>query len=304
MKSGLLLIDKPKGMTSHDVVSSVRRLASQKQVGHAGTLDPLATGLMVVLLGEATKLSDFILNGDKSYIVEALLGVRSDTGDTDGTVLETNLVSVTEAQVLQAVAELQGEFVWPVPIYSAVKVQGQKLYEKARAKEDFTPPCKAMTFYKTEFLGINKDRVQVRLHCSKGSFVRTWVEKLGEKLGCGATVSVLRRESSFPYNLHSAVSLSDDSLLENDRPHWIPFDQTLPDWPIVKVDGLDEKLLKNGQISHKLARFLEIEYMDPRFPGVKVISRKTQDLLAILTKNEQGYSIRRVFLPESAPRKS
>lgn len=296
MKSGLLLIDKPRGMTSHDVVSSIRRLSAQRQVGHAGTLDPLATGLMVVLMGEATKLSDFILSGDKSYIVEALLGVRSDTGDTDGTVLETQEVHVQNDLVMQTVKELQGEFMWPVPIYSAVKVQGQKLYEKARNQEIFTPPSKAMTFYKSEFISFNENRVQVRLHCSKGSFVRTWVEKLGEKLGCGATVSMLRRESSFPYNLESALPLSDEKLLLQDgSPHWVPFDKTLPDWPAFKVSGMDEKLLKNGQISHRLARFLEIEFSAPRFRGIKILDSKDSDLLALLTRDERGFSIRRVF---------
>ncbi len=296
MKNGLLLVDKPKGMTSHDVVSSVRRLAAQKQVGHAGTLDPLATGLMVVLMGEATKLSDFILSGDKSYVVEALLGVRYDTGDTDGSVIETKTVDVTEQKIKAAVEELQGTFQWPVPIYSAMKVQGQKLYEKARAQEVFTPPSKPMTFYKAEFLGATMDRVQVRLSCSKGSFVRTWVEKLGEKLGCGAAVAVLRRESSFPYALQDAVTLTDGRLMTDDPPHWIPFGQALPTWPVVKVEGLEEKLLRNGQISHRLGRFLEIEYMHlPAALGVKVISGKTKDLLAILTRGETGYSIRRVF---------
>jgi tRNA pseudouridine55 synthase len=295
MKNGLLLVDKPKGMTSHDVVSSVRRMASQKQVGHAGTLDPLATGLMVVLMGEATKLSDFILTGDKSYVVEALLGVRYDTGDTDGAVIETKTVDVTEEKIKTAVNELQGTFLWPVPIYSAVKVKGQKLYEKARANEVFTPPSKPMTFYKAEFLGASLDRVQVRLHCSKGSFVRTWVEKLGEKLGCGASVAVLRRESSFPYNLQSAVPLADERLMTKESPHWIPFDQTLPNWPVVRVEGLEEKLLKNGQISHRLGRYLEIEYMPLAAEGVKVVSGRTKGLLAILTRGDTGYSIRRVF---------
>ena len=198
-------------------------------------------------------------------------------------------------KIKATIEELQGTFHWPVPIYSAMKVQGQKLYEKARAQEVFTPPSKPMTFYKAEFIGATVDRVQVRLHCSKGSFVRTWVEKLGEKLGCGAAVAVLRRESSFPYDLQNAVPLADGRLMIDDSPHWIPFGQALPTWPVVKVEGLEEKLLKNGQISHRLGRFLEIEYMHLSAEGVKVISGKTKDLLAILTRGETGYSIRRVF---------
>ncbi len=295
MRSGLLLIDKPKGMTSHDVVSSVRRISSQKQVGHAGTLDPLATGLMVVLMGEATKLSDYILSGDKSYVVEALLGVRSDTGDTDGAVVEKKEVSVNHDQIASAVQALQGDFVWPVPIYSAMKVQGQKLYEKARAGEDFTPPSKNMSFYNVELLSIEADRVRVRLFCSKGSFIRTWVEQLGVRLGCGATVAVLRREMSLPYSLQNAIPL--DEYLPQLEPanHWVPVGEALPDWPVLKVDGMDEKLLKNGQISYKLARFIEIEYSAPQIPGIKVLSRKNSDLLAVLTQSETGYVIKRVF---------
>ncbi len=296
MKNGLLLIDKPKGMTSHDVVHSVRRLSQQKQVGHAGTLDPLATGLMVVLMGEATKLSDYILTGDKSYVVEALLGVKTDTGDTDGETLEQKQVSLKREQIEEAVRSLQGDFVWPVPIYSAVKVKGQKLYEKARAKEEFTPPSKTMRFYTTEFLGVDGDRVRVRLSCSKGSFVRTWVEKLGETLGCGATVSSLCREISFPYSLKDAVPLADYKPQDFESgDYWVPVGKTLPDWPSVPVEGMDEKLLKNGQISYKLARFLEIEYMAPHFTGVKIVDRKNHDLVAILERGENGYSIRRIF---------
>lgn len=294
MKNGLLLIDKPQGMTSHDVVNSVRRITSQKQVGHAGTLDPLATGLMVVLMGEATKLSDFILTGDKSYVVEALLGVRTNTGDTDGAVLESKDVTTSLPEIEKALLSLTGEFLWSVPIYSAVKVKGEKLYEKARKGEIIVTPQKKMRFYNVELISFENNKVRARLFCSKGSFIRVWVEKLGETLGCGATVSMLRRETSQPYSLDNAVPL-DMYGPQNEGAHWVPVSETLPDWPKVVVEGMDEKLLKNGQISHRLARYLEIEYMAPHIPGLRVFSRQSRQLLAVLARGELGYSIQRIF---------
>jgi len=294
MRSGLLLIDKPTGMTSHDVVSSIRRLSSQKQVGHAGTLDPLATGLMVVLMGEATKLSDFILNGDKSYHVQLELGIKTDTGDKDGVVLDRKSFDVTEERIHQAVSALTGEFIWPVPIYSAVKVQGEKLYEKARRGDDFAPPAKTMIFKTVELVKTELPHVEVRLECSKGSFVRTWVEKFGEVLGTYATVTRLRRLTSLPYSLEKAIALENYAAADSGT-HWIPLMETLPDWYSMKLDGLEEKLVRNGQLPHRLARYLEIEFGSRSLPGIKILSRRTGGLIAILTQESKGYAIKRVF---------
>jgi tRNA pseudouridine55 synthase len=298
MRNGLLLLDKPTGITSHDLVHSVRRWSSQRQVGHAGTLDPLATGLMVVLLGEATKLSDYILNGDKAYIVELKLGVTTDSGDSDGAVTAEKPVNVSAEQVEKAVASLRGSFVWPVPIYSAVKTGGKKLYELARANVPVVPPSKPMHFKEVELLNIELPIVKVFLGCSKGSFVRTWVQQLGEALQTGATVVSLRRTASIPYSIDKAVRLDTlaqplaDSFPEGG--HWIPLERTLPDWWSLKVEGVDEKLIKNGQISHKIERFLEIE-CPPASPGVKIHSRRDGSLLALLMKENNRFSIKRVF---------
>ena len=147
MRSGLLLIDKTAGLTSHDLVAKVRKIAQQKQVGHAGTLDPAATGLLVMLLGEATKLSNYILNGDKAYEVIVHLGVKTNSGDMDGEIIEEKTVNVSEEQIVSAVKALQGEFDWPIPIYSAKKQDGKKLYELARENKTIKPPHKIMVFY-------------------------------------------------------------------------------------------------------------------------------------------------------------
>lgn len=294
MRNGLLLIDKPSGITSHDLVYSVRRCFSQKQVGHAGTLDPLATGLMVVLVGEATKLSDFVLNGDKAYIVELKLGLKTDSGDSDGKVLEEKVVDVSEDKIKTAVAALEGSFVWPVPIFSAVKVQGKKLYESARAGLPVEAPKKSMIFKEVRLLEIQGDIVKVFLACSKGSFVRTWVEQLGEMLQTGATVVSLRRTNSIPYSIDRAVTLEALPQVQENGAHWIPLEQTLPEWWAYKVEGQEEKLLKNGQIPHRVERFLEIECPE-NAPGVKIHSRRDNTLLALLTRENNRFSIKRVF---------
>jgi len=303
VRSGLLLIDKPTGMTSHDVVGSVRKISSQKQVGHAGTLDPLATGLMVVLMGEATKLSDYVLNGDKAYTVEIELGLKSDSGDRDGTILEKKDVTVTAEDLVKAADSLRGELQWAVPMFSAVKVDGQKLYDIARnngpeAIMNFKPPIKTMIFKKVQVTRVELPIVEVRLECSKGSFVRTWVEKLGEKLGTGGIVSQLRRTVSIPYSLDKAITLDSykQALETTDAGgHWVPLSESLPGWPAIKIDGLEEKLVKNGQIPHRLSRFLEIEYGQPTIPGVKIMSRRNGALISILTKDSRGFAIKRVF---------
>jgi tRNA pseudouridine55 synthase len=302
MKSGLLLVDKPGGVTSHDVVGACRRLFSRKDIGHAGTLDPMATGLLVILVGKATKLSDFILNGDKSYETTVRLGVVTDTDDITGEVLsETEELNVTLQSVEKAVQSLTGELELKVPIYSAVKVKGKKLYEKARQGEHFEPPQRKMVFKDVELLGFNGQDIRVRFSCSKGSYVRAWGKALGEALGCGATLSELRRVQSQPYAVESSIPL--DELNNRDLEQvenltsWIPLRQTLPTWPLVKVEGQDEKLLMNGQISRRLERFLELEYSSlTSDQGVKVVSKRSGELISLLSfQPPLKFSIRRVF---------
>lgn len=298
MMNGLLLIDKPSKITSHDVVASVRRMTKQKSVGHAGTLDPLATGLMVVLMGEATKLSNYILNGDKSYVVQARLGVKTDTGDKDGAVIVSEDITLPSVEkIQQVVVSLVGTFQWAVPAYSAVKQNGEKLYDMARQGLVFTPPTKPMTFYSAEFIEVNGPLVKIALRCSKGSFIRTWVEKFGEALGTVASVETLRRTQSDPYGIEKAVSLrgaEGQNLIESSS--WIPLEQSLPHWPQIRVEGQEEKLIKNGQIPHSLKRLLEIEF-GFNVPGVKVQSARSKRLLAIVGPNSSAtmYTIHRVF---------
>jgi tRNA pseudouridine55 synthase len=313
---GLLLIDKQPGMTSHDVVARARRILGMRAVGHAGTLDPLASGLLILLIGEGTKVSDYILNGDKAYVVRAKLGLRTDSYDTDGKVLSEQKVdfSSEKSKLEVAVKSLEGDLKLPVPIHSAVKVEGKKLYEHARAGEQIETPIREMGFYDLEILDSGPDWVDVKMLCSKGTFVRAWVNALGEKLGCGATVSSLRRIFSAPFKVEQAINLEELELRWNKReeelgtaerrgeflsPAWVPLRESLPDFKLAWVEGQDERLLRNGQISKglqaQLLRFVSVDTNET--PGVRVLSRETQQMVAILLASPgEFYKIKRVFV--------
>jgi tRNA pseudouridine55 synthase len=305
--NGLLLIDKPIGLTSHDVVGRARRILGHRGIGHAGTLDPLASGLLVLLIGEATKVSDYILNGDKSYELKARLGVATDSMDMTGQVLAEKPVTSSLEQIRAAVGALSGTLTLKVPIHSAVKVDGKKLYEYAHKGE--TPdvvPDREMSFYDVNLVEASQQGVVVRMSCSKGSFIRAWANKLGDDLGCGGTVEALRRVNSHPFDVSQAITLEELAEKWEARterhgrvlgPAWVPLKDALPHFQRVDIDGYCETLLKNGQISKNLqAQLLHHVRIGEAPPPVRVISRETDDLLAILLAENGGfYRIRRVF---------
>lgn len=298
MKDGLLLVNKPKGMTSHDVVVFCRRLFRKKDIGHGGTLDPIATGLLIILIGKATKLSNFISSGDKVYEVTVLLGCETDTDDISGRILhQSGGLNLKYKQISEVVVDLTGSLRLPVPVYSAVKVAGSKLYQKARKGEIFEPPTREMYFGDVKLLCFDNGRVGVDLSCAKGSYVRAWARALGKKLGCGATVESLRRLRSEPYSLEKAVELSVlEDINEADlSSSFIPLNESLPDFPSVRIEGLDEKLISNGQLSRGLRRFLELEFGEGK-PGIKLLSRRSGRLLSVLSYQPPvGFKIQRVF---------
>ncbi len=301
------MVDKPADFTSHDVVANMRRALRQKRIGHTGTLDPIATGLMVMVLGEATKLSDYLVSEDKAYTVQIRLGVTTDTLDRAGKVLTTVTVGVDQTQIRAAVASLSGDFEWAVPAFSAMKVDGEKLYEKARKEVKFETPVKAMSFWDVKTLAVAGDLVTVSLNCSKGSFVRTWVEKLGEKLGTGAMVEELRRTRVGAWNLEQGISLP--ALEEATQNGLIPTDGfgeafvsltgALPGMRSVIIDEKEARLMGHGQIPRSLAGRLIPEQKQAFESGrpiyVKVVAA-TGELLALLgAEPGQGLKIRRVF---------
>ena len=304
---GLLLVDKPVGLTSHDVVARVRRLLSTREVGHSGTLDPLASGLMVLLIGEATKLSQYVTEGNKSYEVGLRLGITTDTLDITGRVLTEKQIQVSAEDVLAKALSLTGELQLPVPIFSAKKIDGKKLYEYARNNEAVDIPNKQMTFWNIKNLpsrinaetgSENRSEKVFSLSCSKGSFIRSWVSLLGETLQCGATMSSLIRTESHQFHLNQAITL--EQLEQKSMPErlqlLIPMDQALPEVKRIRIGGKDQALMKNGQISHQLKIQL-ISMFNPDLDQIiQILPEERGQLLALIgLETGTGFKIKRVF---------
>lgn len=296
---GLLLVDKPSGISSHDVVARLRRILNTKAVGHSGTLDPMASGLMACLVNEGTKLSQYILEGDKGYRVRAQFGVRTDTLDMTGQVLETRPVDVSRERVLEEALKLQGEMELEVPIYSAIKIQGKKLYEYAREEQAVVLPKKMMKFWDVTEVAQGTDWAEFDIKCIKGSYIRTWVDLLGKALGCGASMSSLRRTWSSPYHLPQAQTLEAIEATVRDgrlSSAFVPMDLALPQVKRIRVKGQDKVLLGNGQISHDLRTQLISAFKPSEDQYIQILSQDDGQMLALVgLEPGRGFALRRVF---------
>ena len=216
--NGVLLIDKPKGFTSFDVIAVVRRLTGQKKLGHTGTLDPNATGVLPVLLGTATKTQDLILNHDKSYTAEFQLGKTTDTLDIWGTVTSECESSVTEEQLRRAIPEFTGEIEQIPPMYSAVQKNGQRLYDLARQGIEVERESRKVTVYSLSLANFDEKTQTgtLEISCSKGTYVRTIIDDIGRVLGVGAVMTALRRTSACGFSLDECITLDElKSICEN-----------------------------------------------------------------------------------------
>lgn len=211
--SGLLLIDKPAGWTSHDAVAKIRRALGVKKVGHAGTLDPMATGLLVVGVGRATRLLRFLGDMAKVYEGSGILGVETDTLDADGEVIRTSDVSVTEPELKATMSELTGEIEQRPPNYSAVKVGGERLYKAARRGERVEASPRRVIVHDFDLLHFESPRFDFRVTCSSGTYVRSLVADVGSKLGSGAHLSALRRTAIGPFTVDQARAPDDSGPL-------------------------------------------------------------------------------------------
>jgi len=251
--SGILLLDKPVGMTSNEALQVVKRLYRARKAGHTGSLDPLATGLLPLCLGEATKISAYLLDADKRYWVRVKLGQVTTTGDAEGEVVETRpVVGIDEARVRQALAHFQGTIQQLPPMYSALKHQGQRLYKLAREGVEVEREPRAVTIHAIMLLGLEGEEFEMAVHCSKGTYVRTLAEDIGAALGCGGYVSALRRTGVGPYLADRMVGLPEieqraeegfealDGLL-------LPIDSAVGHWPEVKLSEDAAYYLKLGQ---------------------------------------------------------
>ncbi|MDR6680618.1 tRNA pseudouridine(55) synthase TruB [Pseudomonas oryzihabitans] len=238
---GVLVLDKPRGFSSNAALQKVRWLLNAEKAGHTGSLDPLATGVLPLCFGEATKFSQYLLDADKGYRTVAQLGVTTTTGDAEGEVLERRAVSVDEAAIQAALPAFRGEIEQIPPMYSALKRDGQPLYKLARAGEVVEREARSVTIARLELLALQEDRATLEVACSKGTYVRTLVEDLGARLGCGAHVAELRRTQAGPFGLTQAISLEEleaahaEGGAEALDRFLLPVDSGLEHWPLVQL---------------------------------------------------------------------
>jgi len=205
---GVLLVDKPKGLTSHDVVYRLRRKLQMKKIGHAGTLDPMATGVLVMLIGKATRISQYLMSVDKIYEGEATLGVVTDSQDAEGEVMETRPVpALTEAQAREVMKTFLGDQYQTPPMHSAIKKNGVPLYKLARQGEEVERKPRFIRISAFNLLSFALPKLTFDLHCTKGTYVRTVAHDLGQKLGCGAHLSALRRTGSGKFKIDQCLPL-------------------------------------------------------------------------------------------------
>lgn len=204
---GVLLLDKPAGMTSNQALQKSRWLFSAQKAGHTGTLDPFATGLLPLCLGEATKFSQFLLDADKTYLAELVLGTRTSTGDPEGEILETRPVDVSRADIEAVLPRFVGDILQVPPMHSALKRDGRPLYEYARKGIEIEREARPVVVHALDLVSFAADRLSLRVHCGKGFYVRTLAEDIGAALGCGAHLTALRREQVGPFDIADAVTL-------------------------------------------------------------------------------------------------
>ncbi|RJX74442.1 tRNA pseudouridine(55) synthase TruB [Vibrio sinensis] len=255
---GVILLDKPTGISSNDALQKVKRIYFAEKAGHTGALDPLATGMLPICLGEATKFSQFLLDSDKRYRVIAKLGERTNTSDSDGEVVETRPIDVDLAKLEASIETFRGESDQVPSMFSALKYQGKPLYEYARAGIEVPRESRKITVYEIVLHRFEGDEVEMEVHCSKGTYIRTIVDDLGELLGCGAHVTMLRRTAVAKYPYEKMVTLEQlNELLEQAHrdeiaprelldPLLMPMDSAVEDLPEVNLNAELTDLVQHG----------------------------------------------------------
>ncbi|MDR1720877.1 MAG: tRNA pseudouridine(55) synthase TruB [Endomicrobium sp.] len=226
--SGLLLLDKPSNITSFKVAHRIKRILNVKKAGHCGTLDPAATGLLLILVGKATKLQDRFMKKDKVYISSFLLGMITDSGDLDGNIVSRSNISNIDIKVIKALAKtFKGEVFQTPPMYSALKYNGKKLYEFARQGVEIERKSREIMIKRFDILSYNDGIVRVRIECSSGTYIRTLAQDLGNVLKCGATVKMLRREKIGIFDVKDALKFEEADSADKIIKNLIPFKELL-----------------------------------------------------------------------------
>ena len=274
--NGVLLLDKPPGITSHTAVQAVRRLYHAAKAGHTGTLDPLATGLLPVCLGEATKFSHALLDADKAYTATIRLGMTTNTGDLEGEVTGRHEVNVTRQDVELTLPKFVGEILQIPPMYSAIKHAGQPLYKLARAGKEIPRAPRKIVISRLALVGFAGDELTVSVSCSKGTYVRVLAEDLGRELGCGACLSALRRDAVGGFSLSpGAVTLERlESLTLAERDALLlPADALVASLPRLDLDAAETRRMNQGQ---------PVERPDPSSEGLARIYGPDREFLGVV----------------------
>ena len=244
--NGIVIVDKPQGWTSQDVTARLRRVYATRRIGHGGTLDPMATGVLPVFVGRATRGVEFFEHAEKTYETVLLLGRTTDTQDVTGTVLAEKAVRLSPADIENVLPRFRGEILQVPPMYSALKVNGKKLYELARKGQEVERQPRPITVFELTNLGFDGTRLSLRVKCSKGTYIRTLCQDIGEALGCGGCMEALRRVRAGEYGIEDAVPL--EKLLESETPEQYlrSLDTMFAHCPAVTLTPNQEKRCRNG----------------------------------------------------------
>jgi len=275
-------LDKPQGMSSNDIMQKVKRIFQANKAGHTGALDPLATGMLPICLGEATKFSQFLLDADKRYLVTAKLGERTDTSDAEGQIVETREVKVKTPEILTALEQFRGNILQVPTMFSALKHNGKPLYEYARQGITVEREARPITIFELNFIEYNAPYLTIEVHCSKGTYIRTLVDDLGEVLGCGAHVTMLRRTAVADYptekmlDWHALQSLAEQQDLALLDALLLPMDTAVAKLPALTLNESQTQGIGFGQRikfdnPNRLQGQVRLFSHENRFLGVAVI---------------------------------
>ena len=279
---GVFLLDKPQGMSSNDIMQKVKRIFQANKAGHTGALDPLATGMLPICLGEATKFSQFLLDADKCYLVTAKLGERTDTSDAEGQIVESREVKVKTPEILTALEQFRGNILQVPTMFSALKHNGKPLYEYARQGITVEREARPITIFELNFIEYNAPYLTLEVHCSKGTYIRTLVDDLGEVLGCGGHVAMLRRTAVADYptekmlDWHALQSLAEPQDLSLLDALLLPMDTAVAKLPALTLNESQTQGIGFGQRIkfdnlNRLQGQVRLFSHENRFLGVAVI---------------------------------
>lgn len=242
--NGIIIVNKEKNYTSRDVVNIISKILGTKKVGHTGTLDPIAEGVLVICVGKCTKLCDYFTNNDKEYIAEFKLGYETDTLDYTGKIIKSSNLKVNEEQINEVIKNFIGKYNQVVPIYSAVKINGKKLYEYARNNMDVSLPSRVVNIKNIEVLNID-ETIKIQCKVSKGTYIRSLIRDIGDKLGTYATMTSLIRTRQGEFSLENSYSLED---IKNNNYNMITVEKIFEKYPKVFLDDKQYKKISNGVI--------------------------------------------------------